>query len=45
MVSASVEIDWRAPVLEDRAFSAELGGSIRADGRYGLYLNFVIYGK
>ncbi len=44
-LTASVEIDWRAPVLKDRAFSAELGGSINADGRYGLYLNFVIYGK
>ena len=44
-LTASVEIDWRAPVLEDPAFSAELGGSLDADGRYGLYLNFVIYGR
>ena len=43
-LSASVEVDWNAPVLKDRAFSAELGGSIDADGRTGLYLNFIIYG-
>jgi len=44
-LSASVQIDWRAPVLEKRSFSTEIGGSIDADGRYGLYLNLVIYGK
>jgi len=44
-LSASVQIDWRAPVLEHRSFSTEIGGSIDADGRYGLYLNLVIYGK
>lgn len=44
-LSASFEIDWQAPVLERRSFSTEIGGSIDAEGRYGLYLNLVIYGK
>lgn len=42
-LSASVEIDWRAPVLDRRSFTTEIGGSLDADGRYGLYLNLIIY--
>jgi len=44
-VSASVEIDWRAEVLGARTYSAELGGSIDGDGRYGVFVNFVIYSQ
>ena len=44
-LSGSVEFDWREPVLGRRACTAELGGSINADGEYGLFLNFVIYGN
>jgi hypothetical protein len=44
-LSASVQIDWSAPVLDKRSFSTEIGGSIDADGRYGIYLNLVIYGQ
>ena len=44
-ISASVEIDWRAEVLGARTYSAELGGSIDGDGRYGVFVNFVIYGR
>lgn len=44
-LSASVEIDWRAPVLTHKSFSTEVGGSIDAGGRFGVYLNLVIYGK